>query len=392
MLSATGITATLAILALAANVSVTDTAPAPPAPGDGTALVVNADGSAAFSTLTDAVAAAASGDTILVEPGSYTEAIVIDKDLTLRGDGPREDIVLRAPEDGPTWSVQSSGGRTHDEHYVIALDGSDATIEGLTLTGQNASIVIHGGAPTVSGLMFDGVAIPYEGGGANDYSGNAISIDSGSTAQILDNSLVGGPIGVFGGSEPTIANNHLTGGGHIWGQFGDGASVVGNEIDGTLVAAINLLTATGMLIEGNTITGTVGSGISGGHYAPGTQPRVVGNVISGVSTGIYMGEGSAPTIEGNDVSGTSIAISLNESDAAVRDNTIYETWNGISLFRGGDALIEGNDIDADGHAIQIGSEAVAAVTRNDVCGGVASISVNATATAELTDNTTCEAT
>jgi len=388
MLSATGITAAIAILAI--GTSVYDITPAPSASGGGATHNVAADGSGDFTTISDAVAAAANGDTILVAPGRYTEAIVIDGDLTLRGDGPREDIVLMAPEDGPTWTVQALEGRTFDEPYAVALDESDATIEGLTLEGQGASLVIHGGAPAVSGLLFDGVGIPYEGFGSNDYSGNAINIDAGSTAQILDNSLAGGPIGVFGGSEPTIANNHLDGGGHIWGQFGDGANIVGNEIDGALVAAINLITPTGMLIEGNTIVGTVGSGISGGNYTPGTQPRVVGNVISGVRTGIQMGEGSVPMIEGNDVSGTLIAIALTESDATVKGNTISDTWTGINLFGGGDAVIAGNSIDAAGHAIDIGHGVVAAVTANDVCGGVVSIAVNDAATAALTDNLICE--
>jgi len=59
-----------------------------------TALVVAQDGTGTHATISDAVDAAEDGDTILVKPGTYVEAVTIDKDIALIGDGPRDQIVI----------------------------------------------------------------------------------------------------------------------------------------------------------------------------------------------------------------------------------------------------------------------------------------------------------
>ncbi|MFV2064668.1 MAG: hypothetical protein ACC726_14335, partial [Chloroflexota bacterium] len=80
MFSATGLVAAFAVLALSVNVvNTTDTSP--PGASNGTEYTVAADGSGDFGTIAEAVAAAVDGDTVLVQPGTYTEAIVIDKDI-----------------------------------------------------------------------------------------------------------------------------------------------------------------------------------------------------------------------------------------------------------------------------------------------------------------------
>ena len=88
MYSAMAVTAGIAIAAVAVNVL--DTTPNQPSAGAGATHVVAVDGSGDFSTITEAVLAAVEGDTVLVRPGNYVEAIVIEKNITLEGDGPRE--------------------------------------------------------------------------------------------------------------------------------------------------------------------------------------------------------------------------------------------------------------------------------------------------------------
>jgi len=53
------------------------------------AIVVTQDGSGTYRTITDAVAVAQDGETVLVRPGTYLESIAITEDITLRGDGGR---------------------------------------------------------------------------------------------------------------------------------------------------------------------------------------------------------------------------------------------------------------------------------------------------------------
>ena len=77
-----------------------------------------------FATITEAVAAANDGDTILVKPGTYVEAVTIDKDITLIGDGPRDQIVIENPPDGPMadrTDVVDDAGRA--PHFALLVDG-----------------------------------------------------------------------------------------------------------------------------------------------------------------------------------------------------------------------------------------------------------------------------
>ena len=57
-----------------------------------------------------AVKAAEAGDRIVVRPGLYTEAVVVDKPLEIVGDGPLADIEIRA-RNASTLVFQASIGR-----------------------------------------------------------------------------------------------------------------------------------------------------------------------------------------------------------------------------------------------------------------------------------------
>ena len=86
-------------------------------------LVVSADGSAMFRTIGAALAVAMDGNEILVRPGEYRESLVIDKSVTIRGDGSRERIVVRP-------SV--------DDQPCIAIEGGAPHIIGLTIEGTDS--------------------------------------------------------------------------------------------------------------------------------------------------------------------------------------------------------------------------------------------------------------
>ena len=63
-----------------------------------------------FTTISEAVKAAAPGDRILVQPGLYTEPLVIDKPLEILGDGPVADIQIHA-RDAHAVAFQTNIGR-----------------------------------------------------------------------------------------------------------------------------------------------------------------------------------------------------------------------------------------------------------------------------------------
>ncbi len=89
----------------------------------GAALVGEAAAQAALKPLQPLIDAAKKGDIILLKPGRYAGGVVIDKAISLIGDGPREKIVIDA------------GGKG----TVIKLKTDGATVKNLTITGSGES-------------------------------------------------------------------------------------------------------------------------------------------------------------------------------------------------------------------------------------------------------------
>jgi hypothetical protein len=98
--------------------------PAVPAPGPSTpnterregVLVVSAAGDGTHRTITEAIRAAVPGMEIRIRPGTYREGVVLDRSVSLVGDGPAGQVVLES-----------------DEASCIRMDTNEATVRGLTL-------------------------------------------------------------------------------------------------------------------------------------------------------------------------------------------------------------------------------------------------------------------
>lgn len=94
--------------------------------------------SGAQPTIASLIAAASPGDTVVVPPGTYREQVVIDKSITLAGegrpviDGGGAGDVVRITADGVTirgFVIQGSGTNVSDEPTAIRLLGDNATVE-----------------------------------------------------------------------------------------------------------------------------------------------------------------------------------------------------------------------------------------------------------------------
>ncbi|MDQ2589123.1 sporulation protein [Saccharothrix yanglingensis] len=83
-----------------------------------------------FRTISDAVAAAGDGDVIAVRPGTYTEAVVLDRDVTLSGAGAAGEVRIESAE-----------------NPALRLSAERATISGIVLahTGGEAALDLTGG-------------------------------------------------------------------------------------------------------------------------------------------------------------------------------------------------------------------------------------------------------
>lgn len=189
----------LSVLAISAPVSLADTLTVGPNFNDYD-----------YITITAAIANAASGDEILIEPGLYTENLsVIGKDLSLRNAG------------GGTVTVF---GQDLDKCFVSSGSSTDVVLEGITFTR-----------------------------GFSTSAGGAVSIEGGSHANIIDcviedshSTFVGGGLYMSGGGtvSNTIIRNNTS------DSNGGGIDLRG--------AALKYFT--NCLIEGN--TGAEGGGVS----------------------------------------------------------------------------------------------------------------------------------
>ena len=327
---ATASVAALAVLALAVSVTGPTDEIQPPAADSGTSHVVAADGSGQFGTISEAVEAAADGDTILVKPGTYSEAIVIDKDITLMGDGPREEIVL-----------------TVDEGSIMELRDSDATLTGFTFTGPTSDgVIVSGGSPALEGLVFREVGMPYEGGSECSRPCDSLSIIDGSTATVRGNTFIdGGSLNAGGGAAPRIEGNELTGGPYIpLSDVGEGTIVRRNTVSAAHREGIGIYRRTTALIEGNMITGAGSNGITVGFVESGVDPVIRGNTVSGSQTGISVALHAAPTIEGNTIVDNRTGIAAGDAPGtAIIDNQLTDNQVGITI-EGSAGSVTGNTV------------------------------------------------
>jgi PKD repeat protein len=341
-----------------------DGAAAATGPGTGCGL------DAAYPTVTAAVAAATSGDTIEVCPGLYVGNITVTNktNLTIRG---AKAGIPAGPEANPA-------GRGTDESIIaagatgaaIGLSGNLAaiTIDGLTIRqtfqgpGINANTLNV--TPTIVNNILDGAALPLVA-----TSPTAGIVTSGfSNARIAQNSIRGFRQGMILTGQVTnlpsvIEGNRVTewasgNNGIILGQnSGPGHRISGNTIVST-AGGIGINTPTNQIeISDNTIT-RVTTGATG-IFLTGTAPvsgaQVTGNTIEGYSNGIWQNVnanlpvGSPPAeIHGNNIVGNTTWAINNTANPGVLDIEASCNWFGsntgpvVHQFSGANRVSVGN--------------------------------------------------
>jgi len=396
MYTATSLVAVLAIVALGVNV-ITDTGQ-PLATGGGATLSVAADGSGDHASIGKAVAAAADGDTIHVGPGVYQEALLIDKDVTITGDGPRKDIVITAYADPEMWPVGAGRACKSESLHpgcAVLIVGASPTLSNLTFSGDFAGVFAFGGAPVLEGVTFSDVGRVRLSSGAR--SGEALVLLDGSRLTLRDSELIRSrSIWIGGDSEPTIERNELTGGSDLAAKHaGDGTVVRGNHFSGAPASAIVVFRPTRMLIEDNVIRGAdtyaIDVGGNSGTLAEGIDPVIRGNLFEANGRGgVVIAARAAPTIEDNRFVGNPTGVQVGESSALIAGNEIREGRTGIVVVSRGTPTITDNVIDVSGRGIVAGKGTSPTIAGNDVCGRDVSIYVAEDASPDLGENQTCE--
>jgi hypothetical protein len=215
-----------------------------------------------FTSLPAAVAAAGTGDTILVRPGIYEAFNVTGKALTIRGAGAATTMVQLAPPAGSTYSSTTIDGVPAGTAFYMSGMGFVAgtsipasVYPGVRVLGATTDVVLAD--VTVSGVtcctLFGTPALHVSGGavvhasrstftGTPGYSqsgGSGAVITSGSklAADACTFTGGGGAGGFFSvsghglavdGATVTLANSSATGGTPTAGPAGHGISVIQN--------------------------------------------------------------------------------------------------------------------------------------------------------------------
>jgi len=265
-------------------------------------LYVGGGGTPDYPTIQAAIIAAASGDTIHVAAGTYTEVgqIVISKNLTIVG-ADRATTIIK-----PSANTGNSGD---GKAWWLVNPCFVFNLSGVTLDGTGKMIfqgIRHKGTGTIQSVRFTGIT--YNASGP-DYAGFAIYA-FGQCGAVNVSDCVFDNIGREGiaywgaGTTGTYADNTYTGNG------------LGNHMD----YGVEVTTGAVVTITGSTITNCRG--------------EVGGDPTSWTSAGIMvLGNGSKASITGNTITGNywgiavGIATGTETPEGHARDNNITGNYN-----------------------------------------------------------------
>jgi parallel beta-helix repeat protein len=354
-----------------------------------------------FSSVQAAVNAAAnSGDTIQVDPGTYTEQVTINKSLTMEGNG--AGAIIRAPgtlttDLGQTALVEIGGGAT--------VNMSALTLEG---PGPSAGIYVVGGATAnVTGTTIDKMRQnPLNG----VQTGRGILVGSTGQSQVghatITNCIItdyqkSGIVTGGTGTTVTATGTTITGVGPTsliaqngiqitegtTAQVSDNA-ITGNEFTGTNSGPDPTanVQSIGLLIFGSgTFTGNTVSGNDAGIANLGTGTAISGNTVQDNRfEGILLNQGSA-TVSNNTITGNNIGVAVvavagdtvNAQGALVSNNITNNGNGGVAFPGGGIRLLVGPGAN---------TMALATAHFNRIVGNSVGLNNATTATVDATNN------
>lgn len=346
-------------------------------PADAASVVASASGDGDYASITEALAHVAAGGRVLVRPGVYDEAIILDKRVNIVGDGPRDEVVVRvegasclkssaeaARVAGLTLRGMAGGGASfavdvlRGELVLEDCDVSSETLSCVAVHGPEAAPLIkrcriHNGAD--SGLyFFDGA--------------------SGEVAdcEVYGHANVG--VAITGGARPVFRRSKVYGGanaGVVAWQSGD-ALLEGCELYGNRLANLGVSEGAKVTARACHLHEGENSGVFVHHEgeavledcelyghreaeaAVTSRGRLFLNgcrIHSGQDSGVLVREGGQALLQGcevsnNAASGASVGAG---SVLAVIGSTIYDNARfGVEVLAGANARVEDSDLTGNG--------------------------------------------
>ena len=290
------------------------------------------------------------GHTILVSPGTYPEAITINKSIHLQGQpGQATNTIIQAPSTLPDASSQNSNIVT------VTGTGISAEINGLTISGPG---------PSGCGSI-----------------GNGIFVEGNAYANIHDNRIIDIRDNPFSGCQNGVA---IQVGRSLFSTSGT-ATITNNTITGFQKNGITISnTGSSATISGNTITGAGATSViaqNGIQVSSGAGGSITNNVISGfsytpftvVSCGILVfGPVGTINTNGNTINNSQVAVYYYQASGAIQNNIINYTAAGMGGSpywyaidgENGTTTVSGNEITGGGNGAGIEADYVSGETTN----------------------------
>jgi hypothetical protein len=244
-----------------------------------------------FSTIQAAVVAAAAGDRIVIQPGTYVEQVNITSKNSGTGATEADRIVVEADPAAPSGSVVLDGsvGQCTNGHAVRFQQSRFVTLRGLTITGAGGqAVALMGGNNGNQAIHLERLRI--FGNGSSECNGG-ITVNRDNPGTLVANSLI------YGNGRNGVAFLDADGGPHY---------LIGNTIHGNAWSGVSVARNHETWLINNAITGNgTASGSTGGRFGvvreSSTNPQPGGiRLLNNLICDNRLGEISGPALDATD--------------------------------------------------------------------------------------------